>query len=669
VTRSFLGPAGLFLALLMAASACTGGGSDGHASPGPSGGTGTARIVQELRIGSAGFGLPNPVQREVAVAAGRLVYLAGGLNAAERSVAAVFTLDPSTGHTAEVGSMPQAFHDAAGAMIGRRLFVFGGGTGESSDAVQTFDTVSHATSVAGHLPHPLSDLQVAVVNGTVYLVGGWDGTAYSRTIYATADGLHFRTAGQLPAGIRYPAVAAVGDSIVVVGGMTPAGPTDAVSIFDTKSGRTLSLGRLPVPVGHGGAFSLGGLVYMAGGQDGSGHAVSDVVSIDPATKRVASLPPLAAPLSDPGVVATGGRALLIGGWRQTAVNQVLQASLETVTVTPPPSPVGASAASLRPFAGLLLIADRGNNRLLVMDASKHIVWRYPDPALPPPPFRFYFPDDAFWVHGGNAILVSEEENDVVQEIAYPSGRTIWSYGHAGIPGSAAGYLDQPDDAYPYPGGGAIVADAKNCRIVFFDAKGNFARQIGMTASADVAGDCHHALPDHVAYPNGATPLPNGHVLISELRGGGWLDEVTSDGHPVWQTHVAGIHLPSDPQRLLDGSFLTVDYETPGRIIRFASDGRVLWDYDVASGSGVLSNPSLAAPLPNGLVAVNDDFNHRVVLIDPATKAIVWQYGVKGVAGTGQGYLRIPDGLDLLLPGGLAPLHVDFATTTVTQGRP
>ena len=38
--------------------------------------------------------------------------------------------------------------------------------------------------------------------------------------------------------------------------------------------------------------------------------------------------------------------------------------------------------------------------------------------------------------GGHAILVNEEENNLLAEIAYPSGTTLWTYGHAGVGGSA-----------------------------------------------------------------------------------------------------------------------------------------------------------------------------------------------------------------------------------------
>jgi len=39
----------------------------------------------------------------------------------------------------------------------------------------------------------------------------------------------------------------------------------------------------------------------------------------------------------------------------------------------------------------------------------------------------------------------------------------------------------------------------------------------------------------------------------------------------------------------------------------------------------------------------------VVAIDPATGALVWQYGITGKLGTEPGELNTPDGFDLLLP--------------------
>ena len=41
--------------------------------------------------------------------------------------------------------------------------------------------------------------------------------------------------------------------------------------------------------------------------------------------------------------------------------------------------------------------------------------------------------------------------------------------------------------------------------------------------------------------------------------------------------------------------------------------------------------------------------HRVVIIDPRTDRIVWQYGHTGQTGTAPGFLNKPDGVDLVPP--------------------
>jgi hypothetical protein len=42
----------------------------------------------------------------------------------------------------------------------------------------------------------------------------------------------------------------------------------------------------------------------------------------------------------------------------------------------------------------------------------------------------------------------------------------------------------------------------------------------------------------------------------------------------------------------------------------------------------------------------------VIVVDPRTNRIVWQYGHTGVTGTGPGYLNNPDGVDLAPPHSL-----------------
>jgi len=111
--------------------------------------------------------------------------------------------------------------------------------------------------------------------------------------------------------------------------------------------------------------------------------------------------------------------------------------------------------------------------------------------------------------------------------------------------------------------------------------------------------------------------------------------------------------PSDAHLVADGSILVVDYASPGAIVRMSPTGRILWRYRVASGRGALDHPSLAIQLPNGTIALNDDFRDRVIVIDPRTDRIVWQYGTTGRPGRRPGYLNVPDGIDVV-PAGTIP---------------
>ena len=114
--------------------------------------------------------------------------------------------------------------------------------------------------------------------------------------------------------------------------------------------------------------------------------------------------------------------------------------------------------------------------------------------------------------------------------------------------------------------------------------------------------------------------------------------------------------PRIPSRLGPDRYLIADYARPGQILEFNRAGHILYRYHPASGPGSSTTPRLTELLPSGVFMVNDDYNDRMVAIDPATEALVWQYGVTGQAGTRAGQLNTPDGFDLLLPNGSTPTH-------------
>jgi outer membrane protein assembly factor BamB len=139
--------------------------------------------------------------------------------------------------------------------------------------------------------------------------------------------------------------------------------------------------------------------------------------------------------------------------------------------------------------------------------------------------------------------------------------------------------------------------------------------------------------------------------VTEINGS-WVDALSASGRLLWSTHPPGVSYPSDSNEVRPGLYVTVGWESPGILETFDRHGRLHWRYRPRAGDPPLDHPSLALPLRNGDFLVNDDFNDRVIVIDPHTNRIVWQYGHTGLAGSAPGYLSRPDGVDLVPPASL-----------------
>ncbi len=293
--------------------------------------------------------------------------------------------------------------------------------------------------------------------------------------------------------------------------------------------------------------------------------------------------------------------------------------------------------------GDLLIADRSNNRLLVVDPQGRIVWQFPHPGHGGLPV----PDDAFFSPDGSEIIATEEDVSAVTVVDVATGRVVYRYGQVGVPGSGPNQLSNPDDAMLLADGSIVLADIKNCRLLRLRPPSH---QPAETLGSPVQG-CIHDPPRTWGSPNGAFPLEGGGVLVTEINGS-WVDALSAVGHLLWSTHPPGVYYPSDSNEVRPGLYVTVGWQSPGILETFDRTGRLHWRYRPQAGAPSLDHPSLAEPLPNGDFLVTDDFNDRVIVVDPRTNRVVWQYGHTGVPGSAPGYLSRPDGVDLVPPAAL-----------------
>ncbi len=640
------------LALASGLAGCAGPGTAPRSSP----------SVAAVRPGAAALNLPaaesgvlpwtlaNPISREVVLpgaSAGELT-IAGGVSVSGVSAAGVYTLDTSNGALSRSGALLAPLHDASAAIVNGNPTVFGGGVSSSTTTVQSLSPSLGQASAIGNLPQARSDSAATTIGRTAYVVGGYTGSTFDAAVLATTNGISFRKVANLPVPVRYPAVAALKGNIYVFGGQTANGlAASQIQMVDPTTGVARVVGNMPEPDTGAVAAALGGTIYVAGGNTSAASGTAPISSIwafNPVSGALLTAGTLRTPVAHAGLAVLGPRAWIIGG--ETA--QGSTANVQMIVPNPKFGSAGQPGAGSPYYGGNLLIADSGSNRLLLLNPQGQVIWHYPSATAPAPPGGFLYPDDAFFANHGTAIVINMESYQEVLMISYPAGKVLWTYGHPGVAGSAPGYLHTPDDAYLLKTGQISVADIGNCRVIILNRNGTIARQMG------TPGVCTHQPPRYLGSPNGDTPVPGGGVLVSEINGS-WIDEFTSSGTLKWTTHLA-LSYPSDPQRLGPNRYLIAGYTRPGQIVEFNRQGQILYRYDVTSGPGELNHPSLVEMLPSGVFMLNDDHNDRMLAIDPATGAAVWQYGVTGVAGNTPGLLHDPDGFDFLAANGQTPTH-------------
>jgi DNA-binding beta-propeller fold protein YncE len=314
-----------------------------------------------------------------------------------------------------------------------------------------------------------------------------------------------------------------------------------------------------------------------------------------------------------------------------------------------PLTLAAISAGSNPTAlpGAIAIADEGNNRIVIVDPQGRVRWIFPQKGDLKPGQSFKTPDDVFFSPDGKSMVVTESEYQVVSIIDIATRKIVFDYGVPDQGSANKGHLNNPDDAIVLQDGRVLIADIKNCRIIFIDPKTKRTSQLGVT------GRCAHKPPKTFGSPNGVFPMQDGRFLVTEINGN-WVDAMTLTGKISWAVHAPGVLYPSDTNEVSPNVYVTVDFSSPGQIVEFNSKGKLLWKFK-PTGLAALNHTSLAHALPDGNIIATDDANHRVIVVDRKTKKIIWQYGHKGRRGSAAGYLNNPDGLDLLPPHSLLML--------------
>jgi hypothetical protein len=284
---------------------------------------------------------------------------------------------------------------------------------------------------------------------------------------------------------------------------------------------------------------------------------------------------------------------------------------------------GSSAAAV---PSNILIADRNNKRVLAVTPAGQAVWSH----------NLAGPSDAYPSSTAHSIVVTEHGGAQVFVLSVAHGSITYHYGHSNVPGSADNRLHDPSAAQYLPDGRVVIADKANCRVLeLLPPSHRVIVQYG------TPNTCVHKPPTSFGYPDGAFPSTGGGLVVTELTPA-WIDLIDKRGKLVKQFQVKGLTSPYAANETPKGDYIATNYAHPGAVVEFDSSGNVIASYGPKSGSGELNFPTLAVVLSNGNWLVSDARNDRVIVVDPSSNQIVWQYGHTGKPGVGNGFLHTPD---------------------------
>lgn len=110
------------------------------------------------------------------------------------------------------------------------------------------------------------------------------------------------------------AVAPYDGKIYLIGGTLSDAPSGVVERYDPSKDQLVALNEKPTPVSHVQAVTIGGKIYVPGGEGDGGQVLASAEAYDPRTKQWETLPPLPAPRSRYALADYEGQLYLFGGW-------------------------------------------------------------------------------------------------------------------------------------------------------------------------------------------------------------------------------------------------------------------------------------------------------------------------------------------------------------------
>lgn len=161
----------------------------------------------------------------------------------------------------------------------------------------------------------ISMILLLVVAGLVYVLFQQpDQPVSSSSILDVASSERWRNRAAMHIPRSDFAVATYEGKIYTIGGSNLEEPTAVVERYDPLNNVWVTLNDKPTPVTQVQGATIGGRIYVPGGENRDGTVLNIFESYDPRNQQWQQLPPLPEPRSRYGLASFEGRLYLFGGW-------------------------------------------------------------------------------------------------------------------------------------------------------------------------------------------------------------------------------------------------------------------------------------------------------------------------------------------------------------------
>lgn len=231
----------------------------------------------------------------------------------------------ATGNGLEVGepesmwvsaaNIPQAEGRFGLVLVDDLIYLIGGETSDGvSGEVSAYDPKHDSWSSISDKPNPAANITAVALGGKIYIPGGSDADGNPLRvldIYNPEDS-SWTSGAQIPVHLTAYAAAGWQDKMYVFGGWNGTSYTDSAWVYDPESDRWESLPPMPTSRGFAAAAVTNNKILVIGGYDGR-KEYATCERFDPEVKTWSACASMSAPRGGLGVTVVAGHVYAIGG--------------------------------------------------------------------------------------------------------------------------------------------------------------------------------------------------------------------------------------------------------------------------------------------------------------------------------------------------------------------